>query len=71
VNCKPRLVGASSHLQPVLLDEGRQLGRAPALSKAVMAICDLCPPLFPLIRCCKGGATVAKHLPCTRQQASD
>jgi hypothetical protein len=35
------------------------------------AACELCPPLFPLTNCSKGGVTVASRWPCTRQQASD
>ena len=35
------------------------------------AVCELCPPLFPLSRCAKGGATVATRQPCSRQKASD
>jgi hypothetical protein len=35
------------------------------------AACELCPPLFPLSRCAKGGVTVATRQPCSRQKASD
>jgi hypothetical protein len=43
------------------------------------AACELCPPLFPLTHCAKGGTTAcakgwttaATRWPCTRQQASD
>jgi hypothetical protein len=35
------------------------------------AACKLCPPLFPLTRCVKGGVPMASRRPCTRQQASD
>ena len=35
------------------------------------AACELCPPLFPLTHCAKGGITAATRRPCSRQQASD
>jgi hypothetical protein len=35
------------------------------------AACELCPPLFPLTHCAKGGINATTRRPCSRQQASD
>jgi hypothetical protein len=42
-----------------------------AKSARPAAACELCPPLFPLTHCTKGGISAATRRPCTRQQASD
>jgi hypothetical protein len=41
------------------------------VGEAGAAACELCPPLFPLTHCAKGGTTAGTRLPFTWQQASD
>ena len=50
---------------------GLEVHRSCAKRLRPAARCEVCPPLFPLTRCARGGGTVATNRPCSRQQASD